>query len=120
MVRTYLKKTKTYSHGSLVEAVSKCSTGELNPYRASVLYKIPRTTIQNHLHFKSKSFDVGRKPTLTHGQEENIVDLLCDLSDWGFGADVDALVLIVRNFVREKKLLTPFKNDTPGPDWVYG
>ena len=49
MVRTYLKKTKTYSQGKLVEAVSKCSTGELNPYRASQLYRIPRTTIQNHL-----------------------------------------------------------------------
>jgi hypothetical protein len=120
MVRTYLKKTKTYSQGKLVEAVSKCSTGELNPYRASQLYRIPRTTIQNHLQSKSKSFDIGRKPALTRVQEENIVDLLCDLSDWGFGADVDALILIVRNFVREKKLPTPFKNDTPGPDWVYG
>ena len=114
MVRTYLKKNKTYSQGNLVEAVSKCSAGELNPYRASVLYKIPRTTIQNHLQAKSKSFDIGRKPALTRFQEENIVDL----SDWGFGADVDALIRMVRNFLREKKLPTLFKNDTPGSNKI--
>ena len=120
MVRNYVKKTKNYTNEQLRSVVDKCANGELNPNLASVIYKIPRSTINNHLKGKSTSFTLGRTPALAHSQEEAIVNHLCTLSDWAFGADEDALVTIVRDFVREKKLKTPFKNDTPGPDWIYG
>ena len=120
MVRNYVKKTKSYTNEQLMSVVAKCASGELNPNKASFLYNIPRTTINNHLQGKSATFTLGRSPALTRNQEEEIVNHLCILSDWAFGADEDSLVTIVRDFVREKKLHTPFKNDTPGPDWIYG
>ena len=58
-----LRNKKEYTTEALQEAIEKVRDGQLSSYKASKLYNISRTTIENHVIGKSIGFKVGR-PTL--------------------------------------------------------
>lgn len=50
MPRTYIrKKIKSYNPQDLSQAIAKVKNGELTQYRAAQHYKIPMTTLHEHL-----------------------------------------------------------------------
>jgi hypothetical protein len=76
-------------------------------------------TIVNHVKGHVQGFRCGRKPVLTHEQEELLVKVVCEMSDMAFGLDFSSLRTIVQNFVKTMKIVTPFRNGMPGLDWIY-
>jgi hypothetical protein len=118
MVRRYYAKKKKYSREDLLAAIEDVRASTRNAYRASLFYKVPRTTILNHIKGKCESFKVGRKTALTETAERVLVRMLLYMSDMALGLDRDNIRLVVANFVKEKNLPTPFKNGIPGKDWL--
>jgi hypothetical protein len=68
---------------------------------------------------KIKGFRTGRQPVFSVEQEKLILEVIFAMSDSGFGLNIQSLMDVVQNFVKELKLKTPFKNDRPGIDWIY-
>jgi hypothetical protein len=91
--------------------------GELRISDAVREYRVPRTSLKNHVNGTNKVFKVGRKTTLTEDQEKLLLQVCFFLSDCALGLDDLSLALIVRNFVRMRNIKTPFKDDCPGSDW---
>lgn len=119
MVRNYRRKERIYPVDTLRKAVRQVLLRELTSSEAGRLYKIPRTTIINHVNGRSSGFNRGRRPVFTYDQEKMIVELTLAMSDSGVGLDMMGIRKIVQNFVRNLKLKTPFKDDLPGLDWLY-
>ena len=118
-MRNYKAKKRGYSHEMLIKAISSVRLGERSPHSASMHFGVPRTTINNHVLGKSKSFTRGRKPVLSQTAERDLVRILLTCSEWGFGLDMDTARLAVGNYVKANNLKTPFKNGIPGVDWIY-
>ena len=92
----------------------------MSAYAAAKLYDIPKTTITNHTSFKSKSFIVGRPTVFSEDEERILVEYIVSLAKIGYGLDINNLQVIVKNVVVEMQKITPFKDSTPGLDWIYG
>ena len=70
MPRSYKKITfKTYTNDDLVNALDLINKNEITAYSASARFKIPYSTLMNHLNGSSKSNKPG-KPTLLTMEEE--------------------------------------------------
>ena len=59
---------------------------------------------------------VGRKPTLTIKEEEDIVTVVSTASDLGWPCDRKDVAEIIGNYCRCINRKTYFKNDIPGSD----
>ena len=110
---------KDYSDEQLSEAIEKVRSGEHNPYSASKFYKIPRTTITNHISGKTSSFRVGRPPILNNEQEKLLVDLVNQLADWGYPLEKQDLKNVASHFSKTNGMLLNGKPWVPGDDWFY-
>ncbi len=81
---------------------------------------MPKTTFNNHVTTKSKSFQVGLPTVFTETEEKLLVEYIIGLSKIGYGIDINNLQIIVKNLIIQLNKDTPFKNSTPGLDWIYG
>ena len=88
MVRNYRRKERIYPVDTLRKAVRQVLLRELTSSEAGRLYKIPRTTIINHVNGRSSGFNRGRRPVFTYDQEKMIVELTLAMSDSGVGLDM--------------------------------
>ena len=68
------------------------------------------------MHGKSKSFKRGRKTALSQTSGRALVDILLQMSDWGYALDPDSIRLVVRHYVYALNLKKPFQNNAPGID----
>ena len=118
-MRNYKAKKKGYTQESLVAAINSVRSGERNVNSASIYFKVPRSTINNHIMGKVRDFKRGRPPVLTQEAERDLVRMLLTCNDWAFGLDMDMVRLAVGNYVKANNLQTPFKNGIPGVDWIY-
>ena len=118
-MRNYKIKSKKYSTEKLIEAIRCVESQEMNASQAARFFEIPRMTIVNHLNGRCKGFRRGRHPVFTTSQERKIVEILHTMADMAIPLDSTGLRNVVKNFVIELNINTPFKNNTPGLDWVY-
>jgi hypothetical protein len=120
MVRNYKIKPKVYSLEKLRVAVGSVVCKEMTASQASRFYQIPRMTIVNHVNGKVLGYGRGRRPIFTVEQEQKILEIIFALSEMALPLDVDGIRAIVKTFVAERQLRTPFRDGNPGLDWVYG
>ena len=92
----------------------------MTAYAASKYYEVPKTTITNHITNKSKDFRLGRPTAFTETEEKLLVDYVVALAKIGYGLDIYNLQIMIKNVVLEINKKTPFKDSTPGLDWIYG
>ena len=121
MVRDYKRKTTraAYSAEDLKTAVEHVTSGKCGTLRASKLFKIPRSTLKDHIKGRRgiKSSTMGRPTALAIKDEEALANGLKSLEKWGFGLSRKEVLEVVGKYVTHKQLKTPFKNNVPGEDW---
>ena len=119
MVRNYKAKPKAYSTQALKKAIKRVTSGKMTFSQASRRYKVPRSTIANHVKQPKSKIGAGRTPVFTPEQEQLLIELLVVLSEMYVALDINEFRVLVKKFVRKLGIKTPFKNDIPGKDWVY-
>jgi len=119
MVRKYIAKPKAYSTQALKKAIKRVNSGKMTFSKASRRFKVPRQTIANHVKNPLSKIGAGRTTVFTPEQEQKLVQIIIILSQMFVALDIAGFSVLVKNYVRQLNLKTPFKNDTPGKDWVY-
>lgn len=124
-MRNYKRKSDRatkYTAEVLQRVVEDVSKGVITIRGASKTYNIPTTTIRDHVKKKRglKSCNMGRSPAIPVDLEVKLADGIKSLEKWGFGLSRYEIMEIVRIFVEENNLKTPFKNNKPGEDWFLG
>ena len=61
---------------------------------------------------------VGRKPTLCEKEENELLECICILAEWGYGVTTSEVQDIVGQFMEENQIGNPFTNGTPGKSWT--
>ncbi|KAL0819258.1 hypothetical protein ABMA28_008498 [Loxostege sticticalis] len=118
MPRTYVrKKIKPYTPEGLAEALQKIKNGELTITTAAEKYSIPKATLSENLHSKYSRPTAGRPTIFSSEEEERLADSIKVMEKWGFGLSRQEILEIVAEYVKVNEIKTPFKNNTPGPDW---
>lgn len=121
MVRHYKKKTEPkYTLETLKKAVEEVRNGDINSYQASHKYNIPRTTIVDRVKFRRGIVKENKgRPTAIHEKyEKRIAYSLHIMEKNGFGLSSEEVRDLVTQYVKKNKLMTPFKEDRPGYDWL--
>ncbi|KAK9692951.1 CENP-B N-terminal DNA-binding domain [Popillia japonica] len=90
MVGNYVRKSNReagYSKETLTIAVELVKSGSLTSYRASKIYKIPKTTLAGHVKGRrgKLSSSYGRRTDFTPEEETSQADCIRCLEKWGFG-----------------------------------
>ena len=111
---------KSYSVNQLKEAIKMVKLNKMTATQASKKFKIPRTTINNHVIGNTCGFKVGRPTLFSYTEEFMLVKLLLSLSIWGFGICIAELTQIVKNYAIHLGKPKLFKNGVPGRDWLLG
>ncbi|KAK3741118.1 hypothetical protein RRG08_042485 [Elysia crispata] len=62
----------------------------------------------------------GRQTVLSPSQEQELAECLIIFAEWGWGFGKEEVKDIIQDFIREKELENPFKEDRPGRDWLDG
>ncbi|XP_072394976.1 uncharacterized protein [Diabrotica undecimpunctata] len=107
-----------YTQETLQECLHEIRRGEISHRRAEEKYKIPRRTILNKLKGKH-SKTPGRQNVFTPGEENQFVNCLIYMGEYGFSINTTELRNIIKNYLkrcgRDVKI---FKDNFPGEDWI--
>lgn len=125
MPRIYVRKTKRadgYNHDQLLEAVEGVKSKRFSLRKASLLYKIPKSTIMDHVSGRrgTKSQRFGRDLDIPFEDEQKIAEGIRSMEKGGFGLSRSEVIEKVGEYVIKNNLKTRFKNGIPGPDWFIG
>ena len=117
------KKAGTKNHWTtdqLDKAKEAVKSGQLNTNQAAEMYRIPYSTLRDHLKGNSKKRYRG-PPTVLSFEEEKEISTSCQvLQQFGFPLNIDTVSIIVRDYLKDHKRANPFKNALPGYDWGEG
>lgn len=125
MPRNYTRKSQrgaTYTPEQLLAAVESVRNKRLSLRRASLVYKIPKTTILDHVTGRrgTKSKRFGRDLDIPYDEEQKIAEGIRVMEKGGFGLSRLEVIEKVGEYVKKNKLKTRFKDSIPGPDWFIG
>lgn len=122
MVRNYKRITSRAAYGpdKLAKALDEIKAGRISISKASETYKIPYITLYKHVKGQrgEKSSTQGRPTVLPSDVEQQIAANLRTMEKWGYGLSVEEFKEKIRDFVALNNISNPFKNNTPGDDWV--
>lgn len=107
---------KKYSEHDLQKAIMEIKEG-LSIHKAAKLYTIPRGTLQNRLHNRTKKPSFGPSPVLTVEEEQKIIDWLIDNHSKGFPRRKHDVQTVVKEFLDASPRENPFSNNLPGDKW---
>jgi len=82
--------------------------GTLSLWAAAKRYGMQESTIRLR----------GRRPALSQEGEAELAKVIGSLSTLGFSPTREQVKDLVKEYIQEKNLKTPFKNDRPGKDWL--
>ncbi|CAH0730481.1 unnamed protein product, partial [Brenthis ino] len=117
----YERKTEgpSWSRETLNEAVEAVRSGRMSGYAAASTFAIPRKTIMDHVTGRrgQKSLSLGRPPVFKYETEQRMAKCLHIMEINGFGLTRTEFLDIVKGYVKQNNLKTPFNDGTPGKDW---
>ena len=117
MVRNYEVKVKHYTKAGIEKAVAEVQQGQsLNS--VAIKYGVSRTLLKNRL--KDQVKKQGRKTVFPMHEEEKMASAVKKMAEAGFGPTIQELQSIVKDYVEENDIATPFKDGLPGYDWTVG
>ncbi|CAF4806752.1 unnamed protein product [Pieris macdunnoughi] len=123
MVRNYKrKKEKAYTRDMLLEAVKLVKQKKLNSYAAAERFNIPRSTIISHVYATrgQKQINPGKDTVFSRSFEQEISSYLKIMEKNGFALTTKEVKALVSEYVKRNGLITPFKEDIPGDEWLRG
>lgn len=111
-------KYRQYNQDTVKKAVEAVVRKELSLNKASKLYGIPRTTIQDKVKglvpVEARS---GPKTNLTMAEEDNVVSWATHMNEIGCGQTKRKLQLVVKKILDQDGRKTQFANNLRGRDW---
>lgn len=109
---------KNYSDEDMQSALSNIRAG-LSIHKASKEFKIPRGTLQNRIHNRTKKARKGPETVLTSDEEKQIVDWLVANHLKGFPRRKNDVKNVVKEFLDADTTprRNPFKDNFPGEKW---
>ena len=117
------KKPPTYSTADLKVAVSKTKANELTFRPAEARYRVPHSTLYDHVCGRVSSSKRGPPTVLTTAEENLLAQWALDMAEIGYVRTREQLQLYVCEMV--KTMLdkddgkNPFTENKPGKDWRY-
>ncbi|XP_069364589.1 uncharacterized protein [Maniola hyperantus] len=121
MVRNYKRKTTDkYKRETLLEAVKAVQERRMTPYKAALVFGVPRPTILSRVKGERglRSVGRGKPPVFTPDLEKKIVSMLIDKETTGHCLSQREARNLVGQFARDNHIATPFKDGIPGQDWI--
>ena len=102
----------------LNEIIEKVRDGQLTQRRASALYNIPRSTLNNRLKMvHSKKH--GHPTVFSEAEEKSLVKFIQTVGDWGFPLTLLDLKFVIKNYLdRAGRHVKCFKTNFPGSEWA--
>lgn len=103
------------------KAIEDIKMNKLSLRKASMLYKIPRTTLADTIKQKyNKSGLMGAPTVLSSSEELILVKWVIEMGELGFPVTTTQLLDTVSKLVVNLKRENPFKNNIPGKKWLAG
>ncbi|XP_017301521.2 uncharacterized protein LOC108252967 [Diaphorina citri] len=117
--RKNMAKTKTYDKTTIENALHAIRNG-MGYRKASLQFKVPKTTLIDKNKKKYKNENAGA-PTILRPEEENIlVQWIFRLGKAGFPVSKPQLIESVTELLKKLKRPNPFKDGIPGRHWYEG
>ncbi|CAK1579155.1 unnamed protein product [Parnassius mnemosyne] len=112
-------KRALWSNNDLVSAVQAVQRGMLSTSKAAEKYKVPRTTIRNHLQTGSLKKTLGRKSILCEDQESDLVSNVMRFAEKGLSLTPRMLRRFVYKFCEFNNIKHNFNKHAgvAGKDW---
>ena len=106
-----------YAQGVLDEAVQMIRTGRMSVRKASILYQIPKSTLNDHATGRSTTQRKGPQPYLPKDIEDCIVHWLTKMARIGYGQMKESLLDKVQEILNCLNIPTPWENGRPSRHW---
>ena len=121
MVRNYKHKgvVRKHSKEDLANAIQLIQTEKWSYRQASALFNVPLSTLPRHI-LSTNVKNIGHPPTLTTEQEQDLVNLIITLQEWGQLSTCNDILTYANEYVDIMGLKSSFVGDGPGKDWYYG
>lgn len=102
-------------------ALAELENGNTSIRATAKKYGVNEATIR--LRIRNKKDDKqfvgsGRKPTLNQQTEAELAEVIRVLCSLGFSPTRDQVKDLVKEYVEEKKMKTPFTDNRPGKEWL--
>jgi hypothetical protein len=120
MSRQVGAKRQKYSPDVLVHAAELVRSNSISLNQASKEYGIPKTTLQNTVHYKYSKHKVGHKTVLTEAEEQRIAEWCVHMARIGYGRTRQELLHTVKTIIDEDERPNPFHDNKPGRAWLDG
>ena len=126
MVRNNKKKCtggrKSYANNeAMAAAYNSVMAKEMSSNQAAKHYGVDKKSllrrVRNEIPIEAHP---GRQTVLSPSQEQELAECLIIFAEWGWGFGKEEVKDIIQDFIREKELKNPFKEDRPGRDWLDG
>jgi hypothetical protein len=121
MVRNYKRKTSgpTYTKEDLENAIQKIKVEKWSYRKASVQFNIPLSTLSSHSLYSIKP-NVGHPPALSTAQEQDLVNLIITLQEWGRLSCCSDILTYANEYIDFMDLKHKFVGGVASKDWYYG
>jgi len=112
------KRYRAYKPDDFLGAIREIKNG-MSIRQAADGYGIPYSVLRRH--YKDPNVrQQGGQPILSKEEESVIVDRLIICGEWGYPLDAYGFRLFVKTYLdRRGKTVSKFKNNMPGPEFVY-
>ncbi|KAI4460112.1 helix-turn-helix psq domain [Holotrichia oblita] len=107
---------KRYNQDDIEAALEAISNG-MSKKKASVMFKVPRPTLQFRLSNKFKKSSLGPDTYLTKEEEEVLVQWIIESYRKGFPRRKDDIQISVKDFLDKAPRSNPFLQNKPGDCW---
>lgn len=114
-----LPRRKKYEPELVTHVADLVRAGSISVRKAASVYGIPRSTIHDRVTNKYDGRSkCGAKSVLTETEEARLAAWAVTMSQIGYGRTRKELVCTVKKILDEDGRKNPFKNNTPGKDWL--
>ncbi len=101
-------------------ALEEIKKGNINVHAASIKYKIPKSTLYDHVQGRVKKRIAGH-PTVLSQEEEKEIATTCEILQlMAFPMNKETVGLVVQNYLTGTGRENPFKDGIPGEAWWRG
>ena len=108
---------RVHAQGVLDEAIQMVRTGRMSVRKASRIYSIPKSTLNDHATCRSTMQHKGPQPYLNKDIEDRIVHWLTKMARIGYGQTKELLLDKVQEIVNRLNIPTPWENGRPSKCW---
>ena len=100
-----------YSKEDLRNAVEEVKSGTGVSIRGTAQkYKIPRSTLHDHISGRHEQVGKGGPTVLTSTEEQKIALTCTSLGEMGFGLTRDLVEIVLFEFIKEQQIPNPFQS----------